>query len=65
MRAIKVCELAATLFPETPPRSATQRLRRWINGDGELKKRLTRKGYTKGQRLLTRCQAETITRWIG
>lgn len=53
------------LFPETKPRSASQRLRRWISGDGELKRRLAKRGYEKGQRILTQKQAMTIVRWIG
>lgn len=62
---VKVCELAARVFPETPPRSASQRLRRWIAADGMLARRLARAGYTKGQRLMTRRQAMVVERWIG
>ena len=65
MKSIKFCDLAVKLFPETNPRSASQRLRRWINGDGELKRRLAKRGYEKGQRILTQKQAMTIVRWIG
>lgn len=42
-----------------------RRLRRWISGDGELKRRLAKRGYEKGQRILTQKQAMTIVRWIG
>ena len=65
MKSIKFCDLAMKLFPETKPRSASQRLRRWIGGDGELKRRLAKRGYEKGQRILTKNQAMIIVRWIG
>lgn len=63
--AVKLCDLAARIFPDTPPRSASQRLRRWISGDAELARELARAGYVKRQRLLTRRQAVVVAKRIG
>lgn len=64
--AIKLCDLAAQVFPDTSsPRSASQRLRRWIHSDAELARELAGAGYVKRQRLLTRRQANMVAKRIG
>lgn len=63
---IRFADLAESLFADTPKRrSASQRLSRWIRADPELRERLHRAGFRKGDRLLTPRQADIIRELIG
>lgn len=51
-RAYTLKELGQAYFPNIEPKSASKRLREWINEDSQLFETLTACGYTPTQRLL-------------
>lgn len=65
MRA-RYIDVAQRVFPETRlPRSASQKLSRWISSDAELRERLRKAGFRKGQRRLTAEQEKIIRDILG
>lgn len=65
MSVISVRRLATEIFPETPAKYSSQRLRRWIRADPMLMKLLVSRGYRKGARTLNSAQAALIRKYIG
>lgn len=65
MSAIYISDLSLKYFPHSTPRSAVTQLRRWIELNVELKKRLEELYYKKRQRALTPLQHEAIIYHLG
>ena len=62
----RFADLAESLFGVSAKRrSASQRLSRWIRADPELRERLHRAGFRKGDKMLTPQQADIIRELIG
>ena len=65
VRAYGFGELAQLYFPNITKKSASTRLRRWIESDKFLRKELSQAGYKFCQRLLTPRQVEILINNIG
>ncbi|MGN1219185.1 MAG: DUF4248 domain-containing protein [Phocaeicola sp.] len=65
MKAIYISELAMQYFPHSTPRSAVTQLKRRIELNTELQKRLAELHYCKRQRSLTPLQHEAIIYYLG
>ncbi|MCF0255368.1 MAG: DUF4248 domain-containing protein [Bacteroides heparinolyticus] len=65
MKAIYMSDLAQAYFPRSTPRSAGTQLRRWIELNTELKRRLEELHFRPRQRALTPLQHEAIVRLLG
>lgn len=58
-------ELATLYLPNIQPRSASMRLRAWIDRNPELKNHLKSIGFIKGSKLLTPEMVKVIVDTIG
>ncbi|AVM53615.1 uncharacterized protein DUF4248 [Bacteroides zoogleoformans] len=65
MKAIYMSDLAQAYFPRSTPRSTGTQLRRWIELNTELKRRLEELHFRPRQRALTPLQHEAIVRLLG
>lgn len=65
IRAYGLQELGLRYFPNSAPASASVQLKRWINLDKSLLRKITEAGYHTGQRLLTPRQVQIITEHLG
>lgn len=65
IRTISKCELAMLYSPEVSPRSAVNRLARWIRLNKELAQALYERGYRPRQQLFTPTQVEMIIYYLG
>lgn len=65
IRAFSKCELAMLYSPEITPRSAVNRLARWIRLNKELSQALYERGYRPKQQLFTPTQVEQIVYYLG
>lgn len=65
MKTIYFSELALKYFPRSTPRSAVTQLRRWVELNADLRRRLGELHYAKGQRILTPLQHEAFIRYFG
>ncbi|MDO3391578.1 DUF4248 domain-containing protein [Bacteroides sp. ET489] len=65
MKAIYMSELAQSYFPKNTPRSASAQLRRWIQLNTDLLRRLEQLHYKPRQRALTPLQHEAIVTYLG
>lgn len=65
MNAIYVSELAQLYFPRSNTRSALTQLRRWVQLNPELQKRLEELHYHKSQRSLTPLQHAAFIKYLG
>lgn len=58
-------ELAMLYFPKAVPKTATNRLARWINRSDELRRRLEEAGYSPKNKLYTVRQIRIIFDILG
>ena len=58
-------ELAILYAPGVTPRSATRRLSLWVMNNSDLAENLKKKGWRKGQHLLTPVQVKIIVDYLG
>jgi len=58
-------ELALCYFPESTPKVASEKLRRWINESGNLKDKLLALDWKPGKKLLTPRQSTCIFNHLG
>lgn len=65
MNAIYVTDLARRYFPNSSMRSAVGQLRRWMQLNADLRRRLEELHYRKYQRSLTPLQHEAFVRYLG
>lgn len=65
MKAIYLSDLAMKYFPRSTPRSATTKLKRWININKDLCLRLEELHYQARQRALTPLQHQAIIEFLG
>lgn len=65
IRAYSKCELAMLYSPDISPRSAVNRLARWISLNAELSQALNERGYRKRQQLFTPAQVEQVVAYLG
>ncbi len=65
MKAIYLTELACQYFPRSTPRSAVSQLRRWVQLNADLRRRLDELHYAKGQRALTPLQHAAFIEYLG
>ena len=65
MKAIYIHDLALKYFPDSTPRSAITQLKRWIDLNKDLQRRLAELHYCKRQRSLTPLQYEAVVYYLG
>lgn len=65
MKVYSKRELAMLYFPGSNPRTATNRLARWIKRSDELRRRLAEAGYLPANRLLTVRQLRILFEHLG
>lgn len=58
-------ELAQLYLPDIQPRSASVRLRAWIDRNPNLSERLMQLGFIRGSRILTPEMVKEIVRVVG
>lgn len=58
-------ELATLYLPHIQPRSASNRLRIWINRNEKLKQELASHGYIKSGKILTPAMVSSIIQILG
>lgn len=65
IRTYSFGELAKLYFPHVANKSATKQLRKWLNFNRRLSKRLTDAGYQGVQRIITPAQVKIIIEELG
>ena len=58
-------ELAQLYMPHITPKSASNRLRAWINHNSNLSRNLELSGHKKGSKILTPQQVKLIVEHVG
>lgn len=65
MKSLFIADLAQKYFPKSTPRSAYTQLKRWINLNKDLCKRLDELHFKPRQRALTPLQYDAIVEFLG
>ena len=65
MKSLFIADLAQKYFPKSTPRSAYTQLKRWINLNKDLCKRLEELHFKARQRALTPLQYDAIVEYLG
>ena len=58
-------ELSQLYAPNITPKAACQRFRRWVWGNETLRTKLENLGWTRGRKMLTPIQVQTIVEHLG
>lgn len=65
IRSYSKCELALLYSPDVSPKSAVNRLARWIKFNPSLEKALEAKGYRTRQQVFTPAQVAVVVEYLG
>ena len=65
LRSYSKSELAMAYSPEISPRSAVNRLARWIRLNTELTRTLHERGYRPRQQIFTPAQVQAVVEYLG